>query len=372
MARYQHSCFRLAALPLTFLLLAASGCQQEAAPVQTADPVRPARIFEVASPDGATWHRFPGKVEAAEQAALAFRVPGELQKLPVHAGMDVKKGTVLAKLDPSDYQLRVDERQARFDLASAQFERIENLYQKRQVSKAQFDKAKAELDISRTALTSAQTDLSYTILKAPFAGTVSVLATENYQTIAAGMTVLQLQTHDRLEVSIQVPETIMANIIQGSQESNPYQPEVEFDALPGERFLSNYKEHNTQADPATGSYQVVLTLKRPKKLNVLPGMSASVFADLNQILAVHHQEVTVPSTAVFQAANQTEGTSQSSVWVVEDNNTLRLQAVTSGELTSAGIQILSGLKPGDRILAAGVHQASEGMKVKPWTQERGL
>lgn len=369
MARYQRSCFRLAALPLTLSLLAASGCQQEAAPVQTADPVRPARIFEVASPDNATWHRFPGKVEAAEQAALAFRVPGELQKLPVHAGMDVKKGTVLAKLDPSDYQLRVDERQARFDLARSQFKRIENLYQKRQVSKAQFDQSKAELDISRTALTSAKTDLSYTILKAPFAGTVSALATENHQTIAAGMTVLQLQTHDQLEVSIQVPETIMANL---SKDSRPYQPEVEFDALPGQRFLADYKEHNTQADPATGSYQVMLTLKRPEKLNVLPGMSASVFADLNQILAVHHQEVTVPSTAVFQAATQTEGTSQSSVWMVDDNNTLRLQAVTSGELTASGIQILNGLKPGNRILSAGVHQASEGMKVKPWTQERGL
>merc|ERR1711879_501244 len=145
-----------------------------------------------------------------------------------------------------------------------------------------------------------------------------------------------------------------------------------FDALPGQRFLADYKEHNTQADAATSSYQVVLTLQSPEKLNVLPGMSASVFADLSQILAVHHSEVTVPSTAVFQSAAQTEGTSQSSVWLVDDDNILRQHAVTSGELTATGIQILTGLKPGDRILTAGVHQASDGMKVKPWTQERGL
>ena len=307
MALHQRSVTRLTALPLTLLLLIGTvGCQQDVAPVKTADPVRPARIFEVVSPSDATWHRFPGKVAAADQAALAFRVPGELKTLPIHAGMEVKKGAVLAKLDPSDYQLRVDERQARFDLANSQFERINNLHKKRQVSKSQFDQSKAELDISRTALTSARTDLSYTVLKAPFSGTISAVNTENHQTVAAGIAVLQLQTRNQLEISIQVPETIMANL---SKDSRPYQPEVEFDALPGQRFLADYKEHNTQADAATGSYQVVLTLQSPEKLNVLPGMSASVFADLSQILAVHHSEVTVPSTAVFQSAAQTEGTS---------------------------------------------------------------
>ena len=369
MRLHLRSAARLTAFPLTLLLIGLTGCQQDVAPVVRDNPVRPARIFEVVSPSDATWHRFPGKVEAAEQAALSFRVPGELQELSVHAGMEVTKGTVLAKLDPSDYQLRVDERQARYNLASSQFERINNLYSKRQVSKSHFDQAKAELDISRTALASAKTDFSYTTLKAPFSGTVAELMIENHQTVAAGMPVLQLQTRDQLEISIQVPETIMANI---SSDSRPYQPEVEFDALPGERFLSDYKEHNTQADAATGSYQVVLTLKRPEKLNVLPGMSASVYADLSQILAVHQSEVTVPSSAVFQAAEQTEGTSQSNVWLIDAENTLKLQEVTTGQLTSSGVQILSGLKPGDRILAAGVHQASEGMKVKPWTQERGL
>ena len=370
MSLHQRSVASLTALPLTLLLLiSTAGCQQEAAPVVTENPVRPARIFEVVSPSDATWHRFPGKVEAAEQATLAFRVPGELQKLPVHAGMEVNKGTVLAKLDPSDYQLRVDERQARYDLANSQFERIDNLFKKRQVSKSQFDQVKAELDISRTALASAKTDLSYTTLKAPFSGTVSSLMLENHQSVSAGMPILQLQTRGQLEISIQVPETIMANI---SSDGRPYQPEVEFDALPGQRFLSDYKEHNTQADAATGSYQVVLTLKRPENLNVLPGMSASVYADLSQILAVHQSEVTVPSGAVFQSAEQTEGTSQSSVWLLDDSDTLMLQAVTTGQMTSAGVQIFSGLKPGDRILAAGVHQAMEGMKVKPWTQERGL
>merc|ERR1711879_1054001 len=110
------------------LLIGTVGCQQDVAPVKTADPVRPARIFEVVSPSDATWHRFPGKVAAADQAALAFRVPGELKTLPIHAGMEVKKGAVLAKLD-----------------------------------------------ISRTALTSARTDLSYTVLKAPFSGTISAV-----------------------------------------------------------------------------------------------------------------------------------------------------------------------------------------------------
>lgn len=365
-------CHSLPTILLTGLLLTISGCQQQeaSAPV-TQDSVRPARIYEVTSPDDAAWHRFPGKVKAAEQAALAFRVPGELQRLPARAGQEVTQGEVLAQLDPADYQLRVDERQARFDLANSQFKRINNLYSQRQVSKAQFDQAKAELDISRTALTSAKTDLSYTVLKAPFTGTVSALMAENHQAVAAGMTVLAIDAIDQLEISIQVPETIMANISQGKGERQ-YQPQVEFDALPGQRFPSNYREHNTQADPATGSYQVILALPRPDEINVLPGMSASVYADLNQILALHHSEVVVPSAAVFQSSDQAEGSRLAQVWRLDENNRLQAQAVSLGKLTGNGIQILSGLKPGDRVLAAGVYQAQAGMTVRPWTQERGL
>ncbi|ASP39437.1 efflux transporter periplasmic adaptor subunit [Bacterioplanes sanyensis] len=351
--------------------VAISGCQPADNIVSAPDQARPAKLYHVPNPGEQLMRRFPAKVQAAEQAALAFRVPGELQSLPAQPGQSVNRGDLLASLDPSDYRIKVNDRQARYELAKAQFDRIEGLYRQQQVSRSQFDQAKAELDISDAALQAAQTDLSYTRLKAPFKGEIAEVYTDNHQPVAAGRTVIMLQARDQLEVKIQVPENLMARIAD-SDRSATYNPEVEFEAIPGQRFIATYKEHTAQADPATGSFTTTLTLPRPPELNVLPGMSASVYVDLKQVLADQPTVLMVPSGAVVQHANQQEGSGEASVWVVSADMTLERRSVEVGRITSQGIEIQSGLQPGETILAAGVHQASVGMRVRPWVRERGL
>ncbi|WP_369854875.1 efflux RND transporter periplasmic adaptor subunit [Candidatus Thalassolituus haligoni] len=357
----------LLCIPLFGLLAACSDGNSSSE--KTATVARPGEIYQVVSSKDALLRRFPGQVEASDEVSLAFRVPGELLELPAQAGKRVKAGEVLARLDPADYQLQLDERQARFNLANSQFERIENLFQQRQVSKAQYDQSKAELDISKAALGAARSNVSYTTLKAPFAGVIAEVYVDNHQSMAAGTPLLKLQARGQLVVSIQVPEQLM---IQLSQSGSSYHPDVEFDALPGQRFKATYKEHNTQADPATGSYRLLVTLPKPADLNPLPGMSASVYADLNQILAVNDSNVLVPAQAIFQQAKQATGSKQGMVWRLNEQNELVAQAVETGRLTQEGLEIVAGLKPGDRILAAGVHQAREGMVIRPWIQEQGL
>ncbi len=354
-------------LLLSFLL---SACSSEDS-AEINEPIRSVKIFQVHSAEAGTMRKFPAQVHSAERAELAFRVAGELQSLPAKAGTDVRRGTVLAVLDPSDYQILVNDRKARQKLALAQFQRIKGLFERQQVSQAQFDQTKAELEISEAALSAARTDLSYTKLKAPFSGQISQVYVDNHQPVAAGKMVMMLQARDQLEVRMQLPESLMANMAESKGENN-YQPEVEFEAIPGKRFLSTYKEHNAQADAATGSFTVTLTLPRPAKLNLLPGMSASVHVDLSQVLSNQVSVVTIPAKAVFQGDDQQEGSSQAKVWVVNGDMTLTPRSVSVGKLTPSGIEILSGLQAGEKIVAAGVHQAHEGMRVRPWVQERGL
>ncbi len=359
--------YLLLLLPILSLL---SACSPDE-PVTENEAIRPVKIFQVHSAEKSMLRKFPAQVHSAERAELAFRIPGELQSLPAMAGKDVRRGTVLATLDPSDYQILVNDRKARQQLAKAQFQRIKDLFERQQVSQAQYDQAKAELDISEAALSAARTDLSYTKLKAPFSGQISQVYVDNHQPVAAGKPVIMLQVRDQLEVRMQLPESLMANMADSKGEDN-YQPEVEFEAIAGKRFLSTYKEHNAQADAATGSFTVTLTLPRPKNLNLLPGMSASVHVDLNQVLSQKTSVLTVPTKAVFQGDDQQEGSSQAKVWIVNGDMTLSPRAVSVGKLTPLGIEILSGLQAGENIVAAGVYQAHEGMRIRPWVQERGL
>lgn len=350
-------------------LLSLSACKQPEEK-QTDPVIHPVKIFRVPQANDILMRKFPAQVQSAEQAALAFRVPGELLALPATAGQEVKRGALLARLDPKNYQIAVDDRKARFHLAKSQFQRLKDLFNQNQVSQAQFDQANAELEIAKAALDAARTDLSYTYLKAPFSGVVGDVYADNHQPVAAGKAVVMLQARDQLEVRLQLPENIMANIARNT--GSVYQPQVEFDALPGKRFLTQYKEHTAQADRATGSFTVTLTLSRPPSLNLLPGMSASVHVDLNQVLSSRHTQVLIPASSVYQNDHQPQGSSQASVWIVNADMSLSSRQIEVGELTQQGVEVISGLQPGEQILAAGVHQAHEGLLVRPWVQERGL
>jgi len=347
-----------------------SGCA-EPQTEQTEAAIRPVKIHLVHSPQEALLRKFPAQVHAAERAELAFRVSGELLQLPAQPGQDVKVGQLLARLDPANYQLAVDDRKARFQLAQAQFQRMKDLFDKGQVSKAQFDQVQAELDISKAALDAARKDLSYTRLKAPFSGEVAEVFVENHQPVAAGKAVIIVQARDQLDIRLQVPENMMANLAE-NDETRAYQPMVEFEALPDMQFLASYKEHNASADNATGSFTVTLSLARPANLNLLPGMSATVAVDVNQLMSQRNHSVFIPVKSVYQSAQQTEGTNQARVWVVNPDMTLSARDITIGQVNHNGIEVLSGLQSGEQILAAGVHEAKAGMRVRPWVQERGL
>lgn len=353
-------------IPISLTLMA---CAQEV-PEEVREAIRPVKIFQVQSSDASMMRKFPAQVHSAERAELAFRVAGELQRLPVTAGQEVRVGDLLAVLDPRDYQILVDDRKARYLLAKSQFQRTNDLFKRQQVSKAQFDQATAELDISNAALAAARSDLSYTQLKAPFSGQVSQRYVDNHQPVSAGQKVMMLQVRNQLEVKMQIPESLMANLATDSEQK--YQPEVEFEAIPGQRFLASYKEHNAQADAATGSFTVTLMLARPPALNLLPGMSASVHVDLNKVLSNKVSSVIIPSQAAFQTNTQAEGSSNAQVWVVKPDMMLVARTIKVGRLTQSGIEVIEGLQAGEKIVAAGVHQAHEGMQVRPWVQERGL
>src|SRR5690606_41239300 len=145
----------------------------------------------------------------AERAPLAFRVNGELVSLPAQSGQVVKEGTLLARLDPADFQLRLDDRKARFELAQSQFRRIDDLFTQGQISRAQYDQAKAELDISKAAMATARTELSYTELRAPFAGVVAEVYADNHQPVTAGETLGVLQAADQPEGAAEGPAKLV-------------------------------------------------------------------------------------------------------------------------------------------------------------------
>lgn len=112
----------------------------------------------------------------------------------------------------------------------------------------------------------------------------------------------------------------------------------------------------------------------PESVNVLPGMSTTVIADLSELF---HDEVgdqtLVPIEAVFSAEEEPLEAEYRQVWVV-DSDTLRAtrRDVRVGQLSGDRIAILEGLEEGEMIISAGVNSVQEDMLVRPMQRERGL
>lgn len=353
--------YTLLAIVVTAMSLA--GCTKEQANNTKDKPPRPVKIVAVKDAAAAQLREFPGVVRASEVAQLTFRVAGEIEQLPVRAGAEVEQGELIAALDPTDYQLAVDQAKAQYDLASSQYQRNEKLVRQGVMSEAQFDQIESQLAVAKSNYETAQANLGYTKLRAPFDGIIARLVVEKYENVQAKQPIAILQIADAIDIAIQVPENLFARVAKRLD----YEPVVAFDAAPEQQYLAHLKEWDSQADPATNTYEVVFTLPKPDTLNILPGMTATVIVDLNKVLRHVLDGVLVPSTAVFSAP---EGGAY--VWRVTDEMTVERVAVETGNMTNNGLLITSGLTTGDRIVAAGVQQLQAQQKVREWKRERGL
>ncbi|MCV6590130.1 MAG: efflux RND transporter periplasmic adaptor subunit [Marinobacterium sp.] len=333
--------------------------------------VRPARILIVEDPQSTFLRNFPAEVTATIRTELAFRVPGLLVELPVREGEAVTEGQLLARLDPTDYEVTLQQREAEYALASQQYQRFRSMISRQLISQAQYDEKKAQLAVASAALSRAKLDLQYTRLAAPYSGTVSRRLLENHQNIQAKEPVLILQSDDQLDVDFQLPENIFAMKPRSGARSAGAQ--VYFDALPGQVFKAVYRERSAEADPATGTYTVTLTLPQPENLELYPGMTARVEFDLNEIFEMEQAQIFIPVEAVYAAEDTPKDSLHRHIWKVNPQTmTVYRAEVTVGRLSTDGLEILSGLQAGEQVVTAGVHYLQEGMKVRPWVRERGL
>ncbi len=315
----------------------------------------PVKVFSL-EPKGAT-PRFAATVEAGDSAVLAFRVGGQLQSLHVHMGERVEKGTLLAELDPTDYRLNLEARQAEYDLARLGAERAASLHRRKLISEEQYDTAQTLLATRQAQLEQAREQLSFCRLVAPYSGNIAFTYVMPSEVLAPQQPVLNLQDVRRLEIRFNLPLDYQP-LIEGPDR---VRFTVEFDLLPGVRLEADYKEFSLQPDPDTNSYPVTLLVTDPEDFTARPGMPATVMMHHPSLLP---ERWIPPPESLFDRAGD-----RAHVWRI-DGATMTIHR-TEVMLDDTGA-LRKGLAPGDRIVAAGVARLQEGQTVRVWEREGGL
>lgn len=333
-------------------------CKQETPPPPEA-VVRPVKTMVVGE-EQRTELVFPGVTQASDRSTLSFRVPGQLLEFPVNEGDRVAKGAVVARLDPTDFRLAVEQAKAGYQKSQADYDRYKRLYEREAVPLAELEMRRAMRDVSRTQLDQAEANLRYTWLYAPYTGSVGRKYVENYETVTAGQPIVSLQNLETMEIVLDIPQDIMART-GGGRDAVAV---ARFAAAPGGEFPLTFKEASAQADPKTQTYEVTFSMKQPEGIKVLPGMTAEVVIR-GEVAGVQNarntSRIAVPVNAVLADTN-----GKPHVWVV-DTTTMQVgkRPVSLGEPTGSNqVWVLDGLETGDTIAVTAVHELKEGDTIR--------
>lgn len=335
--------------------LLAGGCEQAAEVLVEEQAVRPARVFRVASEGVTVEHQFVARVDAAQTVDVSFEVSGPLAELPVREGQTIAKGTLVAALDPTDFQLAVREAEVQLKLARQDLERKQRLLEDRGISQSVVDDAQALHDLSSVRLAQAREALADTRIVAPFDAYVARRYTDNHVNVRAGDKIVRLNDLNEIHVVASVPESLAAtgsaDQLIGAHAVFPFRPQ--------ERYPLTFREILGEADAVAQTYEVTFAMPPPPNLQILPGMTATLELEM-MADAGAGQVMNVPTAALIADTDK-----RFIVWVYDpETHAVSKRTVEVGPAVGRGVTVRAGLKNGDLIVATGASQLQNGMKIR--------
>jgi RND family efflux transporter MFP subunit len=300
-------------------------------------------------------YEFPATVSAVKSVDLKFEVSGRLIFESLVEGSEVKKGQILAKIDPKPFQRKVQESRIRHEDAQRNLKRIKDVFEKNVASQRDYDEAKSRFSITKIALTNAEQDLSYCTIRSPFDAVIGARYIENDSLIRTGDSLANLQDRSALYFTFEVPERIMT----ANADNHDVKASAHIIGQEDKIFDIRYVEHKTTPDPVTQTYGVTFALDGEIAKSFYPGSRAIVNIKQNNS---HSQALIIPLSALV--GNNDSGFS---VWRFNQvHNSLTKVNVKVAELKGEYALISLGLSLDDKVVSAAVGQMREGLIVREY------
>ncbi|MBL1321798.1 MAG: efflux RND transporter periplasmic adaptor subunit [Methylophaga sp.] len=323
--------------------------------------VRPAKLIEVGKTSDDVFLNYPAVIKSQQLSSLYFEVGGMVNELPVIQAQQVKKGDVLAKLDQRDLLAKLASAKATYNNANTEYQRGLRLLKEDAISKSKVGERKSNRDVAKSSVETAEKALQDSVLIAPYDGSIAKVDIKIRQVVQAGKPVIDILGKDGgLKAIINLPSSILAKSGGREPTTDSY---IVLNAAPDRQIPVTFKEAALQADAASQTYEIVFTFEAPEYVIILPGMNGVVWLRDPTRSTSEINRIRIPLTAIA-----TDG-DQKYVWVVDQNTmTVSKRNVVIEANVGTMIGIISGLKPGDSIVATGISALSEGMKVSKWSK----
>jgi membrane fusion protein (multidrug efflux system) len=295
-----------------------------------------------------------GTARAANGVDLAFETAGIVKEIKFKANQNVRVGEVLVQLDDTVERADLTDVQANVKTAESNFERAKTLSSRGYGTEANFDQASALLAAARSRLARLQATIEQKALKAPFSGVIGISRIDIGQYLQPGTVIASFQDLSSMKVDFTVPEQDAGQVKLGQE----VRLGVTATDLP---FKGKVVGKDPQVDPKTRLVSVQALVESNKDQAILPGQ----FLHVEAILPVEPNVITVPQTAVITSLYGDY------VYTIEQEEKAGQQVqvtkqvfVKTGRRRGGTLEVLSGLTPGQQVVASGQNKLQAGSTVK--------
>jgi RND family efflux transporter MFP subunit len=337
-------------------ILALAGCQEQP-PSRPAMKKPRAHLVEVEQVEWrpvSTAHERTGSLRSRRLVRIHNQEEGRIIDLPHFEGDLVQAGELLVSMEDALLKAQLAKARATTAQAHLDLERISNLVERRAASRDELAQVNTRLEVAQAEEQLLQTRLGYTRVTAPFRGLVSHRFVEPGDAVAKHTHLLTLIDPESLVTEIRISELLLPHIAAGDQ------ARVRIDALGDRQFSGRVLRIHPELDQATrqGLVEVILD---PVPEGARAGQFARVTLDTARV-----QRMLIPFSAI---RHDREG---AFVYRLDQGGKARLTRVHTGIRVGARIEILEGLKPGQKIISRGFMGLSDGKVVKVAKRESNM
>lgn len=346
-------------LPLLFLVALTTSCKKKHSDQSL---IRPVLTQTVEAREKKPHLFFSGFAKSEKKIQVSFRVGGQVAEFPIKVGERLHADQLIARLDDHDYALRVqqvaaaqEEAEAKLQDAYSHYQRLKILYESESMSRQELEHARAVYDATKAAASQVASELDlarkeqgYTVLKGE--GELLEVAAKHVEArenVLPGQPIATLISAQGLQVEIAVPESEIGLVKRGTP------VDLFFTIYPNETFHGTVDEVGVSS-PGNTTFPVTVTLNQQDE-RLRAGMAVKA----------RMEKPHFPTSNMIWVSLEAIGHDDSGHFVyLFDEGVAHKTPVTLGELSSEGIEITSGLVPGQKVIVAGLRYLSDQQQVK--------
>ncbi len=285
-----------------------------------------------------------GALSSKNTSVLSSKIMGRVVRLSVQEGDQVAAGKLLMKIDSGEITAQAIQAQAAYNNARLQYDRIKSLYDAKASTQMEMDQATLGLENAQAGLQAAKAMESYTLITAPISGQIVEKRINLGEMALPGQPLIKIEDNRNLRLEVTVKDLDILSIQPGKP------VKVQIDAMPGMEISGTVSQVVQASDVRTHSFIVKIDI--PARKGLITGMYGKAFFTIGK-----REAILVPKSAVVEMSGI------SGVYIVSADRGAVFQMIQVGEERGNFVEVITGLKKGDRVISDKHLGRMDGKKV---------